>query len=121
MLADWRTPSIKQRYLSQLGFIRTKIFIYIVKLRLKFTSLIVLKNGFPYTLLLNLLSNAEHLVLFYRGTKPILELVGSDLTLTQPKKTIVIKNVSDFLAWENPKKLKSIKNLHHLQLIIEKV
>jgi hypothetical protein len=118
-LADWRTPNIKQRYNSLFGKIQKSLFVIMISCRLKFSSCVVVQNGFPYTLLLNTLTNGKHLVIFYIHHKPSVEQIQNKLYIKHSKKTIILDNILDFLVWENPAKLKSISQLHHLQLIIE--
>lgn len=117
MRSSWHTFLYNSLY----GWFRSKIvFPRFIRAQLATKDFVLTKNGFPYSELMKRLVKPEHLLIFYKESMPQITLENSTLIISNGKQTETIEGVTDFLAWENELNMNPIKEIYHLQLLIEK-
>lgn len=118
---DLRSIGENMRYHSPIQKIKHFFFHKKIKLCLRFKSLYFIKNSFPYDKIIAQLPTVEHKLLFYTFSRPVLHIKNGHLYASQGKKKyLIMKGVKDVAAFENLQKYKSIPDIKHLQVFVQK-
>jgi hypothetical protein len=117
----FRSDRLVKLYHSKFGVVWRKLFINYVSFIIKKKGSLVIRNSFPYDLYLKSIKKYNQFIVFYDTTitKPTISYTKNRLLISSKNKNKIIANVKDFVIWENPSSLKSIKHIEHFHLLVE--